>query len=81
MKKYNKIEKEPVKTKKDKYCCQLCNYPVISSKNKCCHRFCDYCLTTLYSSKLAECKICAINGLFIEESLDIKEHNDSFRQT
>ncbi len=70
MKKYNKIE--TVKTKKDKFCCQLCNYPVISSKNKCNHRFCDYCLTTLYSSKLAECLICEV----IQQ-----QHNGSFRQT
>ena len=72
MKKLNKVFIEQDKLKRDKFCCQKCNYPVLSSKNKCAHQLCDYCLTTQYSSKLAECKICE----FIQ-----RQHNDSFRQT
>jgi hypothetical protein len=70
--KQNKVFIEQDKIKKDKFCCQICNYPVLSSKNKCAHQLCDYCLTTLYSSKLSECKIC--ENLF-------RQHNGSFRQT
>ena len=70
--KKNKVFIEQDKIKKDTFCCQKCNYPVLSSKNKCTHQFCDYCLTTHYSSKLAECKICEI--FFIQR-------NGSFRQT
>jgi hypothetical protein len=70
--KQNKVFIEQDKIKKDKFCCQICNYPVLSSKNKCCHQFCDYCLTTQYSSKLAECKICEVIQ---------RRHNGSFRQT
>ena len=70
--KQNKVFIEQDKIKKDKFCCQICNYPVLSSKNKCAHQLCDYCLTTLYSSKLTECKIC--ENLF-------RQHNGSFRQT
>ena len=65
-------KKEQDKIKRDKFCCQICNYPVLSSKNKCAHQLCDYCLTTHYSSKLVECKIC--ENLF-------RQHNGSFRQT
>jgi hypothetical protein len=72
MKKINKVFIEQNKIKRDNFCCQKCNYPVLSSKNKCAHQLCDYCLTTLYNSKLAECKICEV----------IQRHrNGSFRQT
>ena len=70
--KQNKVFIEQDKVKRDKFCCQICNYPVLSSKNKCAHQLCDYCLTTHYSSKLAECKICEVIQ---------RQHNDSFRQT
>jgi hypothetical protein len=49
--------------KKDKYCCQICNYVVISAKNKCEHILCDYCLTNIASSKIYECFLCQINNI------------------
>ena len=72
MKKLNKVFIEQDKIKRDKFCCQKCNYPVLSSKNKCAHQLCDYCLTTHYSSKLVECKICEVIQ---------RQHNGIFRQT
>ena len=68
MKKLNKIQAKEV----SKYGCQICNYLVLSSKNNCDHQLCDYCLTTLYSSKLAECKICEVIQ---------RQRNSNFRQT
>ena len=72
MKKQNKVFIEQNKIKRDNFCCQICNYPVLSSKNNCDHQLCDYCLTTLYSSKLAECKICEVIQ---------RQRNSNFRQT
>ena len=72
MKKKNKVFIEQDKIKRDKFCCQICNYLVLSSKNNCDHQLCDYCLTTLYSSKLAECKICEVIQ---------RQRNGNFRQT
>ena len=71
MKKYNKVHLEVIpEIQKDG--CQICKYPVLSPKNNCLHRFCDYCLTTYYTSKLAECLIC--------ESIK-RQHNGSYRKT
>ena len=70
--KNNKVFIQQIKI--NNYCCQHCNYPVLSSKNNCAHQFCDYCWTTLYSSKLAECKIC--KKLFKQQ-----QHNGSYQQT
>lgn len=72
MKKLNKVFIEQDKIKRDKFCCQKCNYPVLSSKNKCAHQLCDYCLNIVFYSYVAECKICE----FIQ-----RQHNGSFRQT
>lgn len=52
------IKKNKIYIEQYKYCCQLCNYPVLSSKNKCLHKLCDYCLTNVMYSYIAECKIC-----------------------
>ncbi len=52
------------KHRRDKYCCQLCNYVVITSKNKCEHRFCDYCFNTMAYSNLTECIFCELTQVF-----------------
>jgi hypothetical protein len=47
-------------TKKLKFGCEICSFPVIIKKYNCLHKFCEYCLIHIISPQnmLNKCIIC-----------------------